>query len=107
MRINYCDGYYKEGEDFFWHNEETGRDYIVSEDEAMAHKPSMCIDDEDINEMLRTRYNQYKDYIDVLEELLEEAKVDGSTLAAITFADAIKTFRVEQSNIMKKLGITF
>lgn len=107
MRIPYCDGYYREGDLFFHHDEASGLDTIVHEDEAMAHKPSMYIDDEDINEVLRTRYNQYRDYLDVLEELLEESKVDGNLVAAIKFAETIKAFRVEQSNIMKKLGITF
>ena len=107
MRIPYCDGYYQEDGNFYWHNEETGRDYIVSEDEAMAHKPSMYLEDEDISEVLRNKYNQYKDYIDVLEELLDEAKVDGNTLAAITFAEDINSFRNAQSVILKRLGIIF
>lgn len=107
MRTNYCDGYFREGNDFFRHDDVSGMDFIVSEDEAMAHKPEFLLDDEDINEMLRTRFNQYRDYIDVLEELLDEAKVDCNMTAAITFADAIKTIRREQSNIMKRLGITF
>lgn len=107
MRINYCDGYFREGNDFFRHDYESGMDFIVSEDEAMAHKPEVLLEDEDINEMLRTKYNQYRDYLDVLEELLDEAKEDGNTLAAITFAEDINTFRNAQSVIMKRLGITF
>ena len=107
MRIQYCDGYYKEGELFFHHDDASGIDTMVHEDEAMAHKPSMCIDDEDLSEILRQKYNQYKDYIDALEELLDEAKVDGNTLAAITFAEDLKTFRDAQSVILKRLGIIF
>ena len=107
MRIPYCDGYYREGELFYRHDDESGLDVMVHEDEAMAHKPSMYIEDEDISDVLRTKYNQYKDYIDALEELLEEAKVDGNMLAAITFAEDINTFRNAQSVILKRLGITF
>lgn len=107
MKIPYCDGYYRDGDLYYRHDDESGLDVMVHEDEAMAHKPSMYIEDENISEVLRTKYNQYKDYIDVLEELLDEAKVDGNTLAAIAFAEDIKIFRNAQSNIMKRLGITF
>lgn len=107
MRIPYCDGYYREGDLYYRHDAESGLDVMVHEDEAMAHKPSMYLEEEDISEMLRTKYNQYKDYIDVLEELLDEAKVDGNTLAAITFAEDIRSFRDAQSVILKRLGITF
>lgn len=107
MKIPYCDGYYRDGDLYYRHDDESGLDVMVHEDEAMAHKPSMYIEDENISEVLRTKYNQYKDYIDVLEELLDEAKVDGNTLAAIAFAEDIKIFRNAQSVILKRLGITF
>ena len=106
MRIPYCDGYYRDGDLYYRHDAESGLDVMVHEDEAMAHKPSMYLD-EDISDVLREKYNQYKDYLDVLEELLDEAKTDGNTLAAITFAEGIKTFRDAQSVILKRLGITF
>lgn len=107
MRIPYCDGYYRDGDLYYRHDDESGLDVMVHEDEAMAHKPSMYLEDEDISEVLREKYNQYKDYLDVLEELLDEAKVDGNTLAAITFAEDLNTFRNAQSVILKRLGITF
>lgn len=107
MRIPFCDGYYRDGDLYYRHDDESGLDVMVHEDEAMAHKPSMYIDDEDISNVLREKYNQYKDYIDALEELLDEAKVDGNTLAAITFAEDLNTFRNAQSVILKRLGITF
>ena len=106
MKIPYCDGYYRDGDLYYRHDDESGLDVMVHEDEAMAHKPSMYLD-EDISDVLREKYNQYKDYLDVLEELLDEAKTDGNTLAAITFAEDINTFRNAQSVILKRLGITF
>lgn len=107
MRVPYCDGYYKEGENFYWHNEETGRDYIVSEDEAIAHKPFMYVIDEDHADTLVARYNQYRDFLDVLEELLDEAKESENTLAEIEFSNTITSFKNAQTVILKRLGIVF
>lgn len=47
MRIQYCDGYYQDGDLFYYHSNETGLDTLVSEDEAIAHKPEILIGDED------------------------------------------------------------
>lgn len=138
MKVRFCDGYYQEGELFFHHDDETGYDVQVSEDEAMAHKPSMLLD-EDGNmrwmtslhnwnnapwyehnhetskknptslddDILVRRYNQYAGYLDVLEELLEESKVDSNTLAEVKLNGVIKAFRAEQAELMKRMGITF
>lgn len=144
MKVRFCDGYYQEGELFFHHDDETGYDVQVSEDEAMAHKPSMLLDedgnmrwmsslhnwnnapwyehnhetnkkdsledDRDIPEELHDltmRYNQYAGYLDVLEELLEEAKVDSNTLAEIKLIAIIQSFKAEQAELMRRMGIIF
>lgn len=126
MRIAYCDGYYFEDGAYYRHDEATGLDVVVHEDEARAHIPSMYLDDypynhpmykkakensekkdEDVVDRLIARFNQYRDYIDVLEELLAEAKADSNTLAEITFNDAIFRFKDAQAVILKRLGITF
>lgn len=138
MKVRFCDGYYQEGNLFFRLDAETGYSVQVSEDEAMAHKPSMLLD-EDGNmrwqtslhnwnnapwyahnhettkknpdslddDILVRRYNQYAGYLDVLEELLEEAKVDSNTLAEVKLNGVIKAFRAEQAELMKRMGITF
>ena len=137
MKVRFCDGYYQEGDLFFRHDDETGYDVQVSEDEAMAHKPSMLLD-EDGNmrwftslqnwnnapwyahnhetaknpirlddDILVRRYNQYAGYLDVLEELLEEAKVDSNTLAEVKLNGIIQAFRAEQTDLMRRMGIIF
>lgn len=120
MRISYCDGYYFEDGVYYRHDEETGLDVVVHEDEARAHIPSMYLDNYQYNDQmykikfneehadaLIKRYNQYRDFLDVLEELLEEAKESSNTLAEIEFNNTIASFKNAQTVILKRLGIIF
>ena len=116
MKIPYCDGYYYEDGIYYRHDDASGLDVMVHEDEAMAHNPSMYLDNwnnapwyehnhEEHADALIKRYNQYRDFLDVLEELLEEAKESSNTLAEIEFNNTIASFKNAQTVILKRLGI--
>lgn len=116
MRINYCDGYYREGENFYWHNKKTGRDYIVSEDEAMAHKPEVLLDEfYDLHETPSDdevlaeykKYNSYQDVIHMLEDVIKHLEEAGDLDAVGVVYDAVLWFKAQQEVSLRKIGIIF
>lgn len=129
MRINYCDGYFREGNNFFRHDYESGMDFIVSEDEAMAHKPSMLLDGDDnwnnapwyahnhddnhetpSNEEVLTeylKYNSYQNAIIKLEKVVNELEMNGNLDGVGAVYDVILWMKAQQEAVLRKLGIVF
>lgn len=118
MRINYCDGYYREGNDFFRHDDVSGMDFIVSEDEAMAHKPEVLLDefydmpsanqcdDEEVLVECK-KYNSYQDAISQLEVVVKNLENDGNLDGVGAVYDVILWMKEQQTESLKKIGIIF
>lgn len=110
MKIPYCDGYYREGDNFYWHNEETGRDYIVSEDEAMAHKPEVLLDETPSDDEVLAeykKYNSYQDAIHMMEDVVKHLEEAGDLDAVGVVYDAVLWLKAQQEVALRKIGIIF
>lgn len=118
MRTNYCDGYYREGENFYWHDQKTGKDHIVSGDEAMAHKPEILLDEfyDDVEDetpsneevlLEYTKYNSYQNAIIKLEQVVNELEMNGNFDGVGAVYDVILWMKSQQGAVLRKLGIVF
>lgn len=124
MRIQFCDGYYQDGDLFFYHSNETGLDTLVSEDEAIAHKPGMYLGEEDryynnfnfdvekvdgpeTEEDLWSVFNTYVEAITMLEEVCDYLEKYGNFDGVGAVYETIIWMKEQKRDILKKIGIIY